>query len=196
MATGLSLAIAAASDALAFAANKSPSGNLNLRMTGYGVLTPTGMPAGQYTINGIGQVIRDTDGTLKENSHTMVDAAAATEETCNDKVTGTISAPSSSFSQSGGSFSGSQPLTPGVQDGADCEGATVSMLCNRTLLHLNFVDDLDSGTYHCIATTVMPATGAAPIVHLRKDKVPRPSYKSAVMVHEGGLIIGQHARSE
>jgi transposase len=30
------------------------------------------------------------------------------------------------------------------------------------------------------------------VMQLRKDRVPRPSYKPTVMVHEGGLIIGQH----
>jgi hypothetical protein len=164
VATGLAFAMAAASGGLAFAAKKSPSGNLNLRMTGYEVLAPSAGPAGQYTINGIGQVIGDTGGTLDgELTYTMVDAAAATEETCSDTITGTISAPSGSFSQSGGSFSASLTLAPSTAAGASCEGATVSLLCNRTLLHQNFVDDLDAGTYRCIGTTVAPATGGTPI---------------------------------
>jgi len=61
---GLALAAAVASGGIASAANKRPSGNLNLQITGYEVLTPSGGSAGQYTLNGIGQVIGDTGGSL------------------------------------------------------------------------------------------------------------------------------------
>jgi hypothetical protein len=165
VATGLALALAASGTmALAAAKKASPSGNLNLRVTGYEVLG--GGEAGQYTVNGIGQVIGDVNGSLSgQLTYTLVDAAAATEEVCGEQVSGTITKPSGSFGLSDGSFTASLTLAPVSTPAqtADCDGATVSLLCNRTLLHQNLADDLDAGAYHCIATGVTAAESATAI---------------------------------
>jgi hypothetical protein len=138
----------------------TPSGSLNLRMTGYEVLTPSGGSSGQYTVNGLGQVIGDSNGSLNGVlTYTLVDAAAGTQDTCSDTVAGTLTAPTGSFAQSGGSFTGSLTLTAGNDAAANCEGATIALLCNRTLEHQNLVDSLDAGRYHCIATGVTAAGG-------------------------------------
>jgi hypothetical protein len=63
-AAGLALAAAMASGGIALAARKPPTGNLNIQITGYEVLTPSEGSAGQYTVNGLGQVIGDTDRSL------------------------------------------------------------------------------------------------------------------------------------
>jgi hypothetical protein len=139
----------------------SPSGNLNLRIDGYEVLTPTSEAAGQYTINGLGQVIGDTTGNLNGTlSYTQVDAAAASEDLCNDTVAGTVTAPSGGFGQTNGSFTASLNLTSPAGNPAGCGAATIDLLCNRTLLHHNLVNDLDAGTYHCVATSVTPTGGS------------------------------------
>lgn len=88
----------------------------------------------------------------------------ATEEVCNDTVTGTITPPAAGFASSDGSFTASLALVPGSSATADCEGATVSLLCNRTLLHQLYVDDLDAGIYHCIATSVVAANGGTTLI--------------------------------
>src|ERR1700677_285862 len=105
VATGLALALAGSS--AAFAKGPAvPSGNLNLRIDGYEVFTPTGEAAGQYTINGLGQVTDDsTPGSLSGTlTYTQVDALTATEDVCADTVTGTTTAPTASFGQADGSF--------------------------------------------------------------------------------------------
>jgi hypothetical protein len=164
-AAGLALAAAVASGGIAFAARKPPTGNLNVQITGYEVLTPSEGSAGQYTVNGLGQVIGDTGGSLSGDlTYTLVDVHLATEEQCHDTVTGTTTAPTGGFASSDGSFTASLTLAPGSGATADCEGATVSLLCNRTLLHKVFVDDLDAGTYHCIATSVAAVSGGTTLI--------------------------------
>jgi hypothetical protein len=160
VASGLALVLAGASAAFAKGAT-GPSGNLNVRIDGYEVLTPSAGSPGQYTINGLGQVIGDSNGELDGVlTYTLVNVASATEQTCSDSVSGsTITAPTGGFSESGGSFTASLVLTAGSGATADCESATIALLCNRTLSHHNLVDDLDAGTYHCIATGVTAATG-------------------------------------
>ena len=162
VASGLALLLAGSSAAFAKSASASaPSGNLNVRIDGYEVLTPSGGSAGQYTVNGLGQVIGDSNGDLDGVlTYTLVNAASASEQTCSDSLSGsTITAPTGTFSESGGSFTASLVLTAGSSATADCESATIALLCNRTLSHQNFVDDLDAGTYHCIATGVTAASG-------------------------------------
>ncbi|MGA2409582.1 MAG: hypothetical protein ABSG46_04245 [Candidatus Binataceae bacterium] len=159
LSAGLGLMIAGVNGA-AFA-KQTPSGNLNVRVTGYEILG--GGAAGQYTVNGLGQVIGDTTGVLDGDLiYTLVDAGAATEEECTEQISGSITAPSGSFSLADGNFTGTLTLTPvssPVQT-ADCDGATLDLLCNRTLLHKGFVNDLDDGAYHCIATAAT-ASGSA-----------------------------------
>ena len=156
VASSLALVLAGASAAFAKGA-PAPSGNLNLRIDGYEVLTPSAGSPGQYTINGLGQVIGDSTGSLSGVlTYTLVDPSTPSEETCNDTVTGTVTAPTGGFSQPDGSFTINLTLAGGS---ANCEGATIALLCNRTLEHHNFVDDLDAGTYHCIATGVTAAEG-------------------------------------
>jgi len=164
-AAGLALAAVMASAGIASSAEKTPSGNLNLQITGYEVLTPSGGSAGQYTLNGIGQVIGDTGGSLSGDvTYTLVDVHLAAEEVCNDTVSGTITPPAGGFASADGSFTGSLVLVPGSGATADCEGATVSLLCNRTLLHQLYVDDLDAGIYHCIATSITPASSGTTLI--------------------------------
>jgi hypothetical protein len=180
MAAGLALAAVMASAGIASAANKMPSGNLNLQVTGYEVLTPSGGVAGQYTVNGLGQVIGDMGGSLSGGlTYTLVDVHLATEEVCNDTVTGTITPPVGGFASSDGSFTASLALVAGSGATADCEGATVSLLCNRTLLHQLDVNDLDAGIYHCIATSVTPSSGGTTLVDASSLDVTIDSVKGA-----------------
>ncbi len=161
VATGLALALAGATAAFA-KGPVGPSGNLNLRIDGYEVFTPTGEATGQYTINGLGQVIGDSTGSLSGTlTYTQVDALTATEDVCADGVTGTTTAPTGSFAQPDGSFTIALSLTSPQANPAGCGGATIDLLCNRTLVHHNLVSDLDAGTYHCIATGVTPTGGSA-----------------------------------
>jgi hypothetical protein len=179
-AAGLALAVAMASAGIASAANKTPSGNLNLQVTGYEVLTPSAGIAGQYTVNGIGQVIGDTGGSLSGGlTYTLVDVHLATEEVCNDTVTGTITPPAGGFASSDGSFTASLALVPGSGATADCEGATVSLLCNRTLLHQLDVNDLDAGIYRCITTSITPANGGTTLIDAASLDVTIDSVKGA-----------------
>jgi hypothetical protein len=70
-----------ASPGIASAANKTPSGNLNLQVIGYEVLTSSGGSAGQYSVNGIGQIIDDTGGSLSGHlTYTLVDVHLASQE--------------------------------------------------------------------------------------------------------------------
>jgi len=159
VATGLALALAGSS--AAFAKGPAPSGNLNLRIDGYEVFTPTGETAGQYTINGLGQVIGDSNGVLNGTlTYTQIDALTATEDVCPDTVTGNITAPTGSFGLADGSFTIALSLTPPASP-TGCGGAAIDLLCNRTLVHHNLVNDLDAGAYHCIATSVTPTSGTA-----------------------------------
>ncbi|HTT76937.1 MAG TPA: hypothetical protein VMF50_13295 [Candidatus Binataceae bacterium] len=154
VASTLTLALAGASQAYAKAS--APSGNLNLRIDGYEVLAPTVNSPAQYTVTGLGQVIGNSSGTLDGVlTYTLVDVSAATQDTCSDTVSGTITPPTGNFSQAGGSFTASLTLTE-TSGGGECESSTIALLCNRTLLHHDFVDDLNAGTYHCIATSVTP----------------------------------------
>lgn len=154
VATGLAMALAGSSAAFA-KGPVGPSGNLNLRIDGYEVFTPTGEAAGQYTINGLGQVIGDSTGSLSGTlTYTQVDALTATEDVCADPVTGITTAPTGSFSQPDGSFTIALSLTSPPTNPTGCGAATIDLLCNRTLVHQNLRPDLDAGTYHCIATSV------------------------------------------
>jgi len=159
---GLALAIAG-SGTMAFAKGAaSSSGNLNLRIDGYEVFTPTDEAAGQYTINGLGQVIGDATGTLSGTlTYTQVDAATPSEDVCADTVSGTITKPSGGFSLAGGSFTIALDVASPGSNPTGCGGATIDLLCNRTLVHHNLVNFLDAGTYHCVTTSVTPTGGSA-----------------------------------
>lgn len=162
VASGLALVLAGSSAAFAKSASApGPSGNLNLRIDGYEVFTPTGETAGQYTINGLGQLIGGASGDLGGAvSYTQVSAATASEEVCSDAVSGTIASPTGSFGSGNGNFTISLDLTSPASNPAAFESSTVDLLCNRTLVHHNLVNDLDAGTYHCVATSVTPTGGS------------------------------------
>lgn len=168
VASGLALILAGSGVAFAKGASApGPSGNLNVRIDGFEVLTPSGGVAGQYTVNGLGQVIGDANGDLDGVlTYTLVNAASASEQTCNDSLSGsTITAPTGNFSDTGGSFTASLALTAASGAASDCESATIALTCNRTLQHHNFVDDLNAGTYHCIATGVTAASGGTTAIN-------------------------------
>jgi hypothetical protein len=107
------------------------------------------------------QLIGDSTGSLSGTlTYTQIDAIAATEDVCADTVTGTTTAPTGSFAQPDGSFTIALSLASPQANPAGCGGATVDLLCNRTLVHHNLVSDLDAGTYHCVATSVTPTGGS------------------------------------
>jgi hypothetical protein len=59
---GLGLALMGGATSRTFAAAATPSGNMNLRLRGYAVITPTSASPAQVDIDGIGQVIADSSG--------------------------------------------------------------------------------------------------------------------------------------
>jgi hypothetical protein len=162
-AVGLVLTLVGAKIAFARTTTAEPSGNLNVRIDGFEVFTPSGGSPGQYTINGLGQVVGDATGTLTGTlNYTQVSADLAVEDVCSDTVAGTITAPGGSFGLSGGNFTIVLDIT-GPSSTPACGSATIDLVCNRTLAHHNLVDDLDAGNYHCIATSVTPSGGASTI---------------------------------
>jgi hypothetical protein len=156
----LLLAGIAASPALAKKAPPSPppptpSGNINLRVEGYEITTATGTVA-RISIDGIGQLLSDTAGSLNGvESFTAVEPSGVTaEEVCTGSVSGQITAPSGGFASGNGQFTISLSYTPASGAGTLCVATTASLLCNRTLAHPAYVDDLDAGEYHCVVTNL------------------------------------------
>jgi hypothetical protein len=143
-----------------------PSGNLNLRLDGYEVVTPEGSttPA-RLSIDAIGQVIADTHGNLSgAETFNAVDATMPAAEVCNGMVTGTITPPAGGFGSGDGEFAISLSFAP-TNTNAYCIPATTTMQCNRSLLHKLLVDDLDAGQYHCIVTGMIAGTGATSTIN-------------------------------
>ena len=83
-----------------------PSGNLNLRLNGYEVVTPeSSTTSTRLSIDGIGQVIADTKGNLSgAETFNAVDATVPAEEVCNGTVSGTITPPTGGFGSGDGEF--------------------------------------------------------------------------------------------
>lgn len=143
-----------------------PSGNLNLRLDGYEVVTPEGSttPA-RLSIDAIGQVIADTHGNLSgAETFNAVDATMPAAEVCNGTVSGTITPPTGGFGSGDGEFAISLSFAP-TNTNAYCIPATTTMQCNRSLLHKLLVDDLDAGQYHCIVTGMIAGTGATSTIN-------------------------------
>lgn len=144
-----------------FAFAKGPSGNMNLRLNGYETVTGSG----QVSILAIGQVISDTGGIFSGSAViTATDPSTPETDACAVSITdGKIIAPTASFSQPDGLFTIS--LTFGTTSAGtfcgDNNGATVSLACNRTLVHKNLVEDLDAGQYHCVVTGITGGTPGA-----------------------------------
>ena len=131
----------------------APSGNLNLRIEGYEVVTNSTDPS-RVSIEGIGQLLSDTAGSLSGvETFTAVDPTGSSSETvCNGSVTGQITAPSGGFASGSGQFGVTLSYVPASGAGAICVATTATMLCNRTLGHPIYVNDLDAGEYHCLVT--------------------------------------------
>ena len=166
VATGLALVqLAGSTAAFAKGSSRAVERLTDLRIDGYGVLHPYRKRRRDNTrsINGLADSVNgDSTGSLSGTlTYTQIDALAATEDICADTVTGTTTAPAGSFAQPDGSFTIALSLTSPQANPAGCGGATVDLLCNRTLVHHNLVSDLDAGTYHCIATSVTPTGGSA-----------------------------------
>jgi hypothetical protein len=147
----------------------TPSGNINLRVEGYEITTASGSPT-RITIDGIGQLLSDTAGSLNgEETFTAVDpSGASAEEVCTGTVSGQITAPSGGFASGNGEFTISLGYTPASGAGTLCVATTASLLCNRTLAHPAYVDDLDAGEYHCVVTSLSGSgiTAASMNAHL------------------------------
>ncbi len=138
-----------------------PSGNLNLRLNGYELVTPESSTTPvRLSIDAIGQVIADAKGNLSgAETFNAVDPTVPAGEVCNGTVNGTITPPSGSFGSGAGEFAVSLSFAP-TSTGAYCIPATTTLQCNRSLLHKLLVDDLDAGQYHCIVTGMTAGTGA------------------------------------
>jgi hypothetical protein len=156
----LLLAAIAASPALAKKAPPpppppTPSGNINLRVEGYEITTATGTAA-RISVDGIGQLLSDTAGSLNGvETFTAVDPSGVNaEEVCTGSVSGQITAPSGGFASGNGEFTISLSYTPASGAGTFCVATTASLLCNRTLAHPAYIDDLDAGEYHCVVNNL------------------------------------------
>lgn len=152
----------------AFARGKDPSGNMNLRLEGYEVVAGT-----QVDILGIGQEIVDSAGSfLGDETFTYVNPTSATTAVCDGSISaGEISFQGGSFGTDGqGQFNISMTFTPTTAvTSTACQATVTTLLCNRTLLHAKFANDLNVGQYHCVATSVTvggSAVGASLHGHL------------------------------
>ncbi len=163
---GFGLALIGGATSSAFAA-ATPSGNMNLRLGGYAVITPSSGSSAQVDIDGIGQVVADATGAFSGAlTYTAVSATLASEDVCTGTVAGTITAPSGAFASGSGEFTIGLTYTPSSSStGTDCIPSTATLLCNRALAHVNLVDDLDAGEYQCVATSVTAGTGATAAVN-------------------------------
>ncbi len=147
----------------------TPSGNINLRVEGYEITTATGSST-RISIDGIGQLLSDTAGNLNGvETFTAVDPSGVNaEEVCTGSVSGQITAPSGGFASGNGEFKISLSYTPASGAGTFCVTSTASLLCNRTLAHPAYVNDLDAGEYHCVVTDLSGSgiTAASMNAHL------------------------------
>jgi len=155
------LALAMATGAGPFAFAKGPSGNMNMRLNGNEVIG-TGVPGTPVSILAIGQVISDTGGTFSGNL-TMTAVDAAETDVCAVNIPsggGQITKPVGGFSSATGLFTITLTgvTVTNVSGGStfctDNNGATITLSCNRTLVHKNLVNDLDAGQYHCVLTGI------------------------------------------
>jgi hypothetical protein len=147
----------------------TPSGNINLRVEGYEITTATGTAA-RISLDGIGQLLSDTAGSLNGvETFTAVDPSGVNaEEVCTGSVSGQITAPSGGFASGNGEFTISLSYAPTSGAGTFCVATTASLLCNRTLAHPAYIDDLDAGEYHCVVTNLSGSgiSAASMNVHL------------------------------
>ena len=154
-AIGGAVILVAGAGQFAIAKSSGPSGNLNLRVQGYELIGSS-----KVSIRAIGQQIADKQGNFNgDETFTYVDEAAAPTSTavCVGNIAGgTIAAQGGSFGTVGeGEFVITMPFTPATAfPGTACVAVTTTMLCNRTLVHKNLIDDLDAGAYHCVVTGV------------------------------------------
>lgn len=158
------LALATGAGPFAFAKG-GPSGNMNLRLNGYEVITS------QVSVLAIGQVISDSGGTFSGNlTMTATDPTTNETDVCAVNIPsagGQITKPGGGFSSTSGLFTiamtdvAVSPVTGSTSTFCgDNNGATITLSCNRTLVHKNLVNDLDAGQYHCVVTGI---SGAAAI---------------------------------
>ncbi len=167
LAAGIGFALIAGATPRAFAAAITPSGDMNLTLDGYAVITPNSGTAETADIKGIGQVTADTTGAFTGAlTYTAVSAALGTEDVCAGTVAGTITLPTGSFASGDGNFTMGLSYTPSSgATGTDCIPSSATLLCTRTLAHPTLVGDLDAGQYHCIATSVTAGTGASATIN-------------------------------
>jgi hypothetical protein len=145
----------------AFAA-PTPSGDMNLSLDGYAVITPTSGTAETADIRGLGQVTADTIGAFSGAlTYTGVRAASGTEHVCAGTVSGTITPPAGSFAAGDGNFTMGLSYTPSSSaTGTDCipSSATSSV---RGPWRIRPWLTIDVGQDQCIATSVTAGTGAS-----------------------------------
>jgi hypothetical protein len=153
------LALATGAGPFAFAKG-GPSGNMNLRLSGYEVIG-----GGQVSVLAIGQVISDSGGTFSGNA-TMTATDGTETDVCAVNIPsggGQITKPAGGFSSTNGLFTitisgvGVTSSSGGTTFCGDNSGATFTLSCNRTLVHKNLVNDLDAGQYHCVVTGISGA---------------------------------------
>ncbi|MGH7836896.1 MAG: hypothetical protein ACREQC_03625 [Candidatus Binataceae bacterium] len=149
----------------------TPSGNLNLRMEGYELVTPSSGSPHRVDIDAIGQLIADTSGTFTgAETYTAINPAvppgSEPEDVCAGTIAGAIGAPAGGFASGTGEFTLTSTYTPSSgSSGASCFPSTVTLLCNRTLINKKNTNDLNAGQYHCLATNVAAGAGASATVN-------------------------------
>ncbi len=150
-------ALAMASGAGPFAFAKGPSGNMNLRLNGNQVISGS-----VVSVLAIGQVIADQAGVFS-GSVTMTASDSTETDVCAVAIPsgdGQITKPAGSFSSSTGQFTitmASLAVTPISVSSTFCSAnnsESITLTCNRTLVHKNLVNDLDAGQYHCVVTGI------------------------------------------
>jgi hypothetical protein len=143
-----------------------PPGEMNLHFGGYELVNGTT----RLDINGLGQLNSDDSGNLNgAETFTAVNptlpAGATPEAVCNGTVTGMITAPSGNFASSTGLFAISLTYTPATGAAASCIGSTATLQCTRMLTHWGNVNDLDSGTFNCVVTSLTAASGSSSTIN-------------------------------
>jgi hypothetical protein len=155
-------ALAMASGAGPFAFAKGPSGNMNLRLNGSEVISGS-----VVSVLAIGQVISDQNGVFS-GSVNMTASDVTETDLCAVAIPtggGQITKPAGSFSSPTGQFTitmtglTATPITgPKSTFCAANDLETITLTCNRTLVHKNLVSDLNAGQYHCVVTGITGGT--------------------------------------
>jgi hypothetical protein len=152
-------------------AQSAVSGNFNVKMEGYMVITPSGGSAERLDLEGIGQLFVSARGSLSgAENFTSVNSSAASEDLCSGSLAGTINAPTGSFGTSSGDFTIGLSYTP-TSSGATCVPTNSTLSCSRALLRTNNETNLAAGEYRCVVANVTAGSGATATVNAASERI-------------------------